>query len=74
MLHEAFEFDAPDLVAHKLDTRAAFELAQQHYEARLYSEAIALLGQVLRAHEDDAAARYLLSQATARLREDVLVG
>lgn len=74
VLHEAFEFDAPDLVAHKLDTRAAFELAQQHYEARLYSEAIALLGQVLRAHDGDAAARYLLSQATARLREDVLVG
>ena len=73
VLHEAFEFDAPDLVAHKLDTRAAFELAQQHYQARLYAEAIALLGPILRAHDGDAAARYLLAEATARLREDMLV-
>jgi signal transduction histidine kinase/class 3 adenylate cyclase len=73
-LHEAFEFDAPDLAAHKLATRAPFELAQQHYEAGSYSEAIALLGTVLRGHDGDAAARYLLAEATARLREQVLVG
>ena len=74
VLHEAFEFDAPDLVSHKLETRAAFELAQQHYQARSYAETIALLGPIRRAHDGDAAARYLLAEATARLQEDVLVG
>jgi len=73
-LHEAFEFDAPGLAAHKLGTRTAFELAQQHYQAGLHSETIALLGPILRAHDGDAAARHLLAEATARLREDVLVG
>jgi len=71
-LHEVFEFDAPDLVAHKESTRAAFEQAQLDFQAKLYAETIAALGPILRAHRGDAAARYLLAEATARLREDVL--
>jgi two-component system sensor histidine kinase ChiS len=74
VLHEAFEFDAADLVAHKLDTRAAFEQAQLHYQAGLYAESIALLGPILRANDGDAAVRYLLAEATSRLQQDVLKG
>jgi hypothetical protein len=55
-LHEVFEFDAPDLVAHKEKTRAAFEQAQLDFQAKLYAETIAALGPILRAHPGDAAA------------------
>ena len=34
-LHEAFEFDAPDLVSHKRNTRAAFEQAQRLFQEKL---------------------------------------
>ena len=64
-LHEAFEFDAPDLVRHKRDTRAAFEQAQQLFQETRYTEAVAVLGPILAAHEGDVAARYLLSQAAS---------
>jgi len=66
-LHEVFEFDAPDLRSHKTDTRAAFEQAQLHFQAQMYAETIAALRPLLKAHEGDAAARYLLAEATARL-------
>jgi signal transduction histidine kinase/class 3 adenylate cyclase len=62
-LHEAFEFDAPDLVRHKRDTRAAFEQAQQLFQETRYTEAVAVLAPILAAHEGDVAARYLLSRA-----------
>ncbi len=67
-LHEAFEFDAPDLVDHKLNTRAAFEEAQRLFQDRRYTETVALLGPILAAHEGDVAARYLHAQAASSVR------
>ncbi len=68
ILHEAFEFDPPDLAAHKQKTRDAFEQAQQHFHAARYSETVALLEPIIEAHAGDAAARYLQQQAEAGLR------
>lgn len=67
-LHEAFEFDAPDLVSHKLNTRAAFEQAQRLFQDRRYAETVAVLGPILAAHEGDVAARYLHAQAASSVR------
>ena len=67
VLHEAFEFDAPDLVAHKQATRDAFTAAQTHFDAERFAEAVAVLDEVLGAHPGDAAARYLHGEASARL-------
>jgi two-component system sensor histidine kinase ChiS len=67
VLHEAFEFDTPDLVAHKQATRAEFEQAQRHFQALQYAKAVALLGPILGAHEGDIAARYLHAEASTRL-------
>jgi hypothetical protein len=67
ILHEAFEFDAPDLISHKRNTRAAFEQAQRLFQDERYTEAMALLGPILAAHEGDVAARYLHAQAASRV-------
>ena len=67
VLHEAYEFDAPDLIAHKQATRAAFEQAQRHFQALQYAKAVALLGPILGAHEGDIAARYLHAEASNHL-------
>lgn len=67
VLHEVFEFDAPDLVAHKQATRDAFAAAQQHFDAQRYAEAATVLEAVLGAHAGDAAARHLHAEASARL-------
>jgi hypothetical protein len=64
-LHEAFEFDAPDLVSHKRKTRAAFEQAQRLFQDKRYAETMALLVPILAAHEGDAPARYLHAQAAS---------
>lgn len=66
-LHEVFEFDAQRLIAHKQQTRAAFEEAQQHYHAQRYSETLALLGPIMAANQDDVAARHLHGLAAAEL-------
>ncbi len=66
VLHEVFEFDAPDLAAHKQATRAAFEMAQRHVEAQRYADAVATLDSILRAHGGDAAARHLRTEASTR--------
>jgi alkyl sulfatase BDS1-like metallo-beta-lactamase superfamily hydrolase len=67
ILHELFEFDAPDLAEHKLRTRSVFEQAQTLYAEHRYSESVALLDPIIAAHERDAAARHLHAQAAAGL-------
>jgi class 3 adenylate cyclase len=66
VLYEAFEFDAPDLVAHKQATRAEFERAHRYSAAQRHAEAAVALGGVLAAHKGDAAARHLHAEASAR--------
>lgn len=68
VLHEAFEFDAPDLVAHKRATREAFELAGRLIESDRCVEALALLDRIIAAHPGDLAARRLHEEATAGMR------
>ncbi|MFO1394028.1 MAG: 7TM diverse intracellular signaling domain-containing protein [Steroidobacteraceae bacterium] len=67
-LHEAYEFDAPDLAAHKHATREAFVRAGRHVDAGEHAEAVRILEVILAAHPGDAAARYLLDEAAARMR------
>ena len=66
VLHEVFEFDAPDLVAHKHATRAEFERARRHYEAQQYAEAALVLDAILDANKADVPARHLHAEALAR--------
>ncbi|MFO1406582.1 MAG: 7TM diverse intracellular signaling domain-containing protein [Steroidobacteraceae bacterium] len=68
VLHEAYEFDPPDLVAHKHATREAFERAERLLEAGHYADAVRALEAIVAAHPGDAAARYLLDEASLRLR------
>jgi two-component system sensor histidine kinase ChiS len=68
VLHEAFEFDPPDLVAHKQRTRADFERALRCLEAGECAEASVLFEAILAADPRDAAARQMLVEATERMR------
>jgi class 3 adenylate cyclase len=66
VLYEAFEFDPPDLVAHKQATRAEFERAQRHLEAQQFAEAASALAAILARHKGDLSARHLYAEASAR--------
>ena len=68
VLHEAYEFDAPDLAAHKQATREAFERAGELIEAGRCEEALELLERIIAAHPGDLAARRLHEEATTRMR------
>jgi two-component system sensor histidine kinase ChiS len=67
VLHEAFEFDPPDLVAHKQATRAEFERAQRCLDAGQYAEALAAFEAILAANPGDEAARQLRTEASQRM-------
>ena len=68
-LHEAFEFDRPELVDHKRDSRQAFDSFHLHFEAKRYAEAKASLAPVIAAQEGDLAARYLVDLATDQIQD-----
>jgi two-component system sensor histidine kinase ChiS len=67
VLHEAFEFDPPDLVAHKQRTREEFERAQRCLGAGRYADALAALEAILNANRGDEAARQLHAEASTRI-------
>jgi hypothetical protein len=68
VLHEAYEFDAPDLVRHKQATREDFERAGRLIESDRSAEALVLLERIIAAHPGDLAARRLHEEATTRMR------
>jgi two-component system, sensor histidine kinase ChiS len=68
VLHEAYEFDAPDLVRHKQATREDFETAGRLIESDRSAEALVLLERIIAAHPGDLAARRLHEEATTRMR------
>ena len=68
VLHEAYEFDAPDLVRHKQATREDFETAGRLIESNRSAEALVLLERIIAAHPGDLAARRLHEEATTRMR------
>jgi signal transduction histidine kinase/class 3 adenylate cyclase len=67
VLHEAYEFDPPDLVAHKRRTRTAFERAQRCLDAGEYAAALALLETIIAEDARDAAARQMHAEAASRM-------
>lgn len=66
VLHEAFEFDPADLVAHKQRTRDEFERAQRCLAAGQVAEALAAFEAILAADSRDDAARQLHTETSLR--------